>query len=87
MPERSQPPGIPDLCAYPLERATAILRQLAPDARISVVHTRPSPARLQEGPLRVLRQRALDDGIIELLVAPEDGCGPVKGETGSPGMP
>lgn len=70
------------MCAYPVERAQAILNRLVPDASIRIVQTRPPRARSQEGTVRVLRQRVLDDGTLELLVAAEDGVGPVRGEAG-----
>jgi hypothetical protein len=63
--------AFPDTCGYPLERAEALLRRAAPDVRVRTVRTAPPGGPAVEGPLRVLRQRVLADGCVELLVAAE----------------
>jgi len=69
---------IPDLCAYPLDLAQQRLRHLAPHASVRIVRTSPPKGPRSQGRLRVLRQQVLADGMLELLVAAEDGGGPVE---------
>lgn len=74
---------IPDLCAYPLDVARERLGHFAPQASVRIVRTAPPKGLRSQGRLRVLRQQVLPDGIIELLVAAEDGCGPTEFSAGA----
>ena len=78
MGEGRTPGELPDLCAYPLAQAQALLGRVGPGTQVRIIETRPPGRSGPQGPLRVLRQRTTEDGVVELLVAAEHGGGPAS---------